>query len=416
MIHKLIDFCLRERLVVLALVAGAVLYGWHSTQTVPLDAIPDVSENQVIVLAEWLGRSPKDVEDQITYPLSVAMQTVPGARSVRGNSMFGFSFVQVTFHDSVDFYWARSRVAERMTAVGDMLPQGVVPVLAPDATALGQIYYYVLEPPPGMDLGELRSKQDFFIKYALQSVEGVSEVASIGGYVRQYQVEVDPDRLRYHDVPLGEVIEAVRASNIDVGAKTVETGGMEFLVRGRGFIGSGKTIEETIGEIEDTVILTRDGIPVRVRDVAQVQTGPAFRDGALDLNGREAVGGVVVMRYRENPRAVIQRVEERIRSLEAELDGIKIHGIYDRSILINETVATLTDALGQQVLITIVVVLLFLLHVRASLVVAITLPIAVSEPTFVTFRSTPPVRFVVPAYTGSPGLTSTGTDSPVRLA
>ena len=377
MIHKLIDFCLRERLVVLALVAGAVLYGWHSTQTVPLDAIPDVSENQVIVLAEWLGRSPKDVEDQITYPLSVAMQTVPGARSVRGNSMFGFSFVQVTFHDSVDFYWARSRVAERMTAVGDMLPQGVVPVLAPDATALGQIYYYVLEPPPGMDLGELRSKQDFFIKYALQSVEGVSEVASIGGYVRQYQVEVDPDRLRYHDVPLGEVIEAVRASNIDVGAKTVATGGMEFLVRGRGFIGSGKTIEETIGEIEDTVILTRDGIPVRVRDVAQVQTGPAFRDGALDLNGREAVGGVVVMRYRENPRAVIQRVEERIRSLEAELDGIKIHGIYDRSILINETVATLTDALGQQILITIVVVVLFLLHVRASLVVAVTLPIAV---------------------------------------
>jgi copper/silver efflux system protein len=198
MIHKLIDFCLRERLVVLALVAGAIFYGWHSTQTVPLDAIPDVSENQVIVLAEWLGRSPKDIEDQITYPLSVAMQTVPGARSVRGNSMFGFSFVQVTFHDSIDFYWARSRVAERMTALGDMLPEGVVPVLAPDATALGQIYYYVLEPPPGMDLAELRSRQDFFIKYALQSVEGVSEVASIGGYVRQYQIEVDPDRLRFH--------------------------------------------------------------------------------------------------------------------------------------------------------------------------------------------------------------------------
>ncbi len=377
MIHKLIDFCLRERLVVLALVVAAILYGWYSTHSVPLDAIPDVSENQVIVLAEWLGRSPKDVEDQITYPLSVAMQTVPGARSVRGTSMFGFSFVQVTFHDSVDFYWARSRVAERMTALGDTLPEGVVPVLAPDATALGQIYYYVLEPPPGMDLAELRSRQDFFIKFALQSVEGVSEVASIGGYVRQYQIEVDPDRLRYHDIPLSEVIEAVRASNIDVGAKTVETGGMEFLVRGRGFIGSGKNVQGTIEDIENTVILTRDGIPVRVRDLAQVQTGPAFRDGALDLNGQEAVGGVVVMRYRENPRAVIQRVEERIRSLEAELDGIKIHGIYDRSILINETVATLTDALGQQVLITIVVVLLFLLHVRASLVVAITLPIAV---------------------------------------
>ena len=377
MIHKLIDFCLRERLIVLALVAAAIVYGWQSTREVPLDAIPDIGENQVIVLAEWLGRSPKDMEDQITYPLSIALQAVPGARSVRGTSMFGFSFVQVTFDDSVDFYWARSRVAEQLTTVGGMLPEGVTPTLAPDATALGQIYYYVLEPPPGMDLAELRSKQDFFIKYALQSVEGVSEVASIGGYVRQYQIEVDPDHLRYQDVTLDQVIQAVDASNIDVGAKTVESGGMEFLVRGRGFIGSGKTRQETIRDIEKTVILTRDGVPLRVRDVAAVQTGPAFRDGALDLNGEEAVGGVVVMRYRENPRAVIRRVEERIRSLEGELDGIRIRGIYDRSVLINETVATLTDALGQQILITIVVVVLFLLHVRASLVIAVTLPIAV---------------------------------------
>ena len=192
MIKKILDFCIRERLIVLIAIVGVVGYGWYATKQVPLDAIPNVGENQVIVLTEWMGRSPKDMEDQITYPLSVALQAVPGAKSVRGKSMFGFSFVQVTFADSVDFYWARSRVAEQLTTVSGSLPDGVTPTLAPDATALGQIYYYVLEPPAGMDLAELRSKQDFFIKYALQSVDGVAEVASIGGYERQYQIEVDP--------------------------------------------------------------------------------------------------------------------------------------------------------------------------------------------------------------------------------
>jgi Cu(I)/Ag(I) efflux system membrane protein CusA/SilA len=377
MIHKLVDFCIRERLVVLLASVAVVAYGWYSTQQVPLDAIPNVGENQVIVLSEWPGRSPKDMEDQITYPLSVALQAVPGAKNVRGKSMFGFSFVQVTFDDGVDFYWARSRVAEQLTTVSGTLPEGVTPRLAPDATALGQIYYYVLEPPPGMDLGELRSKQDFFIKYALQSVDGVAEVASVGGYVRQYQIEVDPDALRYHNIPLSRVIDAVRASNIDVGAKTVESGGMEFIVRGKGFIGSGKTEQETLQQIEDTVVLTRDGVPVRVRDLAQVQTGPAFRDGALDFNGQEAVGGIVVMRYRENPRDVIQRVTQKIESLQSELGGIKIHGIYDRTLLIDETVATLSGSIAQETLITIVVMVMFLLHVRASIVIAITLPMAV---------------------------------------
>lgn len=377
MIRKILDFCIRERLVVLIAAVAVLAYGWYATQSVPLDAIPNVSENQVIVLAEWPGRSPKDMEDQVTYPLSVALQAVPGSKSVRGKSMFGFSFVQVTFDDSVDFYWARSRVAEQLTTISGSLPEGVTPQLGPDATALGQIYYYVLEPPPGMDLAELRSKQDFFIKYALQSVDGVAEVASIGGYEKQYQIEVDPDKLRYHDIPLSKVIEAVRASNIDVGAKTVETGGMEFIVRGKGFIGSGKSEPETVRQIENTVVLAREGVPVRVRDLAQVQIGPAFRDGALDFNGREAVGGVVVMRYRENPREVIHRLQQKIESLQPELDGIKIHGIYDRTLLIDETVATLTEALGQETLITIVVMVLFLLHVRASIVIAITLPMAV---------------------------------------
>ncbi len=377
MIKTILDFCLRERLIVFIVSVVVVTYGWHSMKQVPLDAIPNVSDNQVIVLTEWIGRSPKDMEDQITYPLSVALQAVPGSKSVRGKSMFGFSFVQVTFDDGVEFYWARSRVAEQLTTVSGTLPEGVTPRLAPDATALGQIYYYVLQPPPGMDLAELRSKQDYFIKYSLQSVDGVAEVASIGGYVRQYQVEVDPDALRYHNIPLSKVINAVKESNIDVGAKTVESSGMEFIVRGIGFIGSGKTEAETLEQIENTVVLSREGVPVRIRDVAQVQTGPAFRRGALDYNGQEAVGGVVVMRYGENPRDVAERVKQKIAALESELDGIKIHGVYDRTELIDETVATLSHALQHEIAITIAVMVLFLLHVRASIVIAITLPMAV---------------------------------------
>ena len=377
LVNKILDFCIHERLIVFLASLAFIIFGWLATQTVPLDAIPNVGENQVIVLTEWMGRSPKDIEDQITYPLSIALQSVPGSKSVRGKSMFGFSFVQVTFEDSVDIYWARSRVVEQLTTVTGTLPEGVTPVLAPDATALGQIYYYVLEPPEGMDLAELRSKQDFFVKYSLQSVEGVAEVASIGGYVRQYQIEIDPDKLRYHAITLSTVINAVKAANIDVGAKTVESGGMEYIVRGKGFIGSEKTEEETIEQINQTVVRTRDGIPLRVQDVAQVQTGPAFRRGALDWNGQEAVGGVVVMRHGENPRTVIERVKKKIKTLEAELGGIKIIGIYDRTILIDETVATLTGALFQEILITIAIMVLFLLHVRASLIIAITLPMAV---------------------------------------
>ena len=377
MIHSIVNFCIHERLVVLLVTLAVIAYGWYSFREVPIDAIPNVSENQVIVLTDWPGRSPKDIEDQITYPLSVALQSVAGAESVRGKSMFGFSFVQVTFADNVDFYWARSRVSEQLSTIGNQLPEGTSPVLAPDATALGQIYYYVLDPPPGMNLAEARSKQDYVIKYALQSVDGVAEVASIGGHVKQYQVEIDPDKLRIHKVPLSKVLNAVRNSNIDVGAKTIESSGMEYLVRGIGFIGAGKTNAQTIEQIEQTVIATKGNLPITIRDVAAVQLGPAFRRGALDWNGSEAVGGVVVMRYGENPRQVIERVKARIESLEPELGGIKIHGVYDRTQLVDETVATLTGALAQQIAITIAVIVLFLLHVRASLVVATTLPVAV---------------------------------------
>lgn len=377
MIVRLLDFCIRERLLVLVLAAAALIWGWHSLQQVPLDAIPNVGENQVIVLAEWPGRSPKDMEDQVTYPLSSALQGTPGARSVRGRSMFGFSFVQVTFDDRTDFYWARSRVSERLLSAAGLLPEGVRPVLAPDATALGQIFYYVLEPPEGMDLAELRSKQDFVVRYALQSVDGVAEVASIGGYVRQYQVDADPAALQFHGIQLSRLIDAVRESGVDVGAKTMESGGIEYLVRGRGFLGSGRSEQETIREIEQTVIESRDSVAVRIGDVATVQCGPAFRDGALDFNGRESVGGIVVMRYRENPRDVIQRVLARIPKIEAELRGVRIRPVYDRTLLIDETVATLTQSIAQEIVITVVVMVLFLLHVRASLVIAVTLPLAV---------------------------------------
>ncbi|MFQ5731385.1 MAG: efflux RND transporter permease subunit, partial [Planctomycetaceae bacterium] len=377
MLRAILSFCIRERLIVLVIVAVAVGYGWYATQNVPIDAIPNVGENQVIVLTEWPGRSPKDVEDQITYPLSIALQSVPGAKSVRGKSMFGTSFVQVTFEDNTDFYWARSRVSEQLGTVSSKLPDGVTPTLGPDATALGQIYYYALEPPPGMNLAELRSLQDYVIKYELQSVDGVAEVASVGGYVRQYQIEIDPDKLRFHNLPLSKVVVAVKSSNLDVGAKTVESGGMEFIVRGKGILGHDQDPAKVIKDIEATVIVSRNGVPVRIRDVAQVQLGPEFRRGAVDLNGSETVGGVVVMRHGENPRDVIERVKERIAAIQPSLKGVKVRGIYDRTLLIDETVGTLTNALRDEILITMVVILLFLLHVRASIVVAVTLPVTV---------------------------------------
>lgn len=377
MLRPLIEFCVRQPLLT---VIGALLvaaFGGYCAMAVPIDAIPNVGENQVIVFTEWPGRSPKDVEDQVTYPLSVALLTVPHAESVRGKSMFGYSFVQVTFADGTDFYWARSRVLERLGTAVSALPAGVTPTLGPDATALGQVLYYVLEGPPGMNLAELRSLQDYVIRYELQSVQGVSEVASVGGYVRQYQIEVSPDALRFHDVPLERLIAAVQSSNIDVGAKTAEAGGMEYVIRGRGFIGQDNDIYQALEDIEKTVVISRSGVPVRIRDLAQVQVGPEFRSGAIDLNGSEAVGGIVVMRFGENPREVIERVREKIRQIEPSLQGVKIIPVYDRTGLINETIATLTGALREELIITAAVIILFLLHFRASLVVAVTLPMAV---------------------------------------
>ncbi|WDQ17055.1 efflux RND transporter permease subunit [Rhodopirellula sp. P2] len=378
MLNLIIRFCVKEPWLVVLLTIGLSVAGWVSFKSIPIDAIPNIGENQVIVLTPWPGRSPKDIEDQVTYPLSVSLLAVPGAESVRGKSMFGYSFVQVTFKDEIDFYWARSRVSEQLGSAASQLPDGVVPQLGPDATGLGQVYYYTLEPPDeGMGLAELRSMQDFVVKYELQAVEGVSEVASIGGYVRQYQIEVDPDKLRFHNVSLDRLAMAIKGSNLDVGAKTVETTGMEFIVRSKGFLGSGGDKDKAVEDIEDTVIMQRDGVPVRVRDIANVQIGPDFRRGALDYNGAEAVGGVVVMRYGENPRVVIDRVKEKIAAITPSLQGVTIHGVYDRSGLIDETMATLTHALRDEIIITAIIILLFLLHIRSSFVVAICLPAAV---------------------------------------
>lgn len=379
MVAAVIRWCLENRFLVLLLSAAAVVAGYYCLTNTPVDAIPDIGEKQVIVFADWPGRSPEDVENQVTYPLTVSLQGTPGVKSIRSMSGFGFSMVFVIFRDDADYYWARSRVLERMNGAATKLPAEVTPVLGPDATALGQVFWYTLE-ADGADLAQLRSLQDWYVRYQLQSVEGVSEVASVGGFVKQYQVDVEPDKLRAHRVLLPEVYEAVRRSNIDVGAKTVENNGFEFFVRGVGFV---KSVED----IENVVIRQEGGTPIFVKNVARVTLGPEFRRGALDNAGREAVGGVVVMRYGENPLKVIERVKAKLAEIEPGLritlsDGrrvpVTVTPFYDRTVIVNETIATLHEALTEEALAVAAVVLIFLLHVRSSLTILPTLPLSVA--------------------------------------
>jgi Cu(I)/Ag(I) efflux system membrane protein CusA/SilA len=370
MVQRLIRFAtLSPWMMILgALVVGG--FGWSAMRETPVDAFPDISENQVIVYTQWMGRSPLDVENQITYPLSTDLQGIPGVRDIRAMSGFGFSQIYVVFEDDVDFYWSRTRVLERLASLQGKLPAGATPQLGPDATALGQIFWYVLD-APGMDLAAQRSLQDYVIRYALQEVDGVAEVASAGGLVRQYQIDVDPNRLKAHDVTIGDVIGAVRRGNIDVGAKTIESSGLEMIVRGLGFI-------KHEGDVENLVVKARDGTPIFVRDVANVNVGPDFRRGVLADGGGERVGGVVTMRFGANPRDVIQGVKAKIAEVETGLpEGVRIVPFYDRTQLIDETMGTLNEALVQELFITIMVVVLFLLHLRTSLIVAVTLPLAV---------------------------------------
>jgi len=366
---------------------------------IPVDAIPDIGVNQQIVFSEWAGRSPKDVEDQITYPLTTALLGIAGVETVRSSSAFGFSTIYVIFEDDVEFYWARSRVLEKLASLPPgTVPDSVSPTLGPDATALGQVFWYTLEGRDpetgellgGWDLHELRSIQDWTVRYALQAVDGVAEVASIGGYVQEYQVDVDPQALRAHNVTLDQVARAVAGSNLDVGARTVEINRVEYLVRSIGFI-------EELRDIEEAVVTVREHAPIRVRDVARVGLGPAQRRGALDDAGAEVVGAVVVARFGANPLQTIEAVKARIAEIQPGLprkqldDGrisqVTIAPFYDRTTLIHETLETLSTALWQQILITIIVVLILLRDIRSSVLISAMLPIGVLA-TFVMMRAT----------------------------
>ncbi|MGE0405138.1 MAG: efflux RND transporter permease subunit, partial [Candidatus Korobacteraceae bacterium] len=369
MINSLIEWSLKNRFLVILAYLLLAAWGYWALLKTPVDAIPDLSENQVIIFTDWPGRSPQEVEDQITYPLTVNLQGLPGVRTVRSSSAFGFSMINVIFQDDVDVYFARTRVLERLSLASSFLPAGVVPSLGPDATGVGQVFWYTVEGP--YDPGTLRSIQDWFIRYQLNSVPGVAEVASIGGFVRQYQIDVDPVKLRGYGLPIKNVFEAVQRSNNNVGAKVLESNDMEFVVRGLGLI-------QSEADLEDIVIASSQGTPVYVRNVASVQIGPEFRRGVLDKNGKEAVGGVVIARYGANAREVIDAIKAKINSLVPGLpSGVKIVPFYDRSSLINHAVATLEDALTEEIILVTLAHVIFLWHFRSILIVTLPLPLAV---------------------------------------
>ena len=364
----------RNPLLTILLVAGLAVWGWLSLRKAPLDAIPDLSDAQVIVFTEWMGRSPDLVEDQITYPISTSLLSAPGVSYVRGQSMFGMSFVYVIFEDGTDLYWARSRVLEYLNEAQARLPEGVMPVLGPDATGVGWIFEYALVDDSGRhDLAQLRSIQDWNIRYALESVPGVAEVASVGGFEKQYQVVVDPVKLRAYDVMLHDVMGAIRRSNQDVGGQVLEVAGHEHVVRGRGYVKSLKDLETV------PVKLGKDGVPVFVRDVGVVAIGPDARRGIAELDGRgEVTGGIVIMRYGENALDVIDGVKARIAEIERTLpEGVRIQVTYDRSGLIRSSIDTLRRTLIEEMVVVSIVIFVFLLHARSTLIPIVTIPIGI---------------------------------------
>lgn len=374
MINAIINGSLRNRFMVLLAVVVLAVAGFWSFKNIPLDAIPDLSDVQVIVFTEFPGQAPQVVEDQVTYPLTTAMLAVPHTKVVRGYSFFGLSFVYIIFEDGTDMYWARSRVLEYLNYANERLPQGVNPSLGPDATGVGWVYEYALVDRSGKhDLAQLRSLQDWYLRYPLQTVPGVSEVASVGGYVKQYQVEVNPNALLAYGIPLSKVKHAIRRSNNDVGGRLIEMAETEYMVRGLGYI-------RTLDDIQSIPVgIDNNGTPVRLQDVAQVQIGPELRRGVVELNGQgEVAGGVVIMRYGENAQTTIQGVREKLQELTQGLpEGVEIVPVYDRGALIERAVDTLNTALVQELIIVCVLVGLFLLHLRSSLVIVITLPLAV---------------------------------------
>lgn len=374
MIDAIINAAIKDRFMVLMAALIISIIGFWSLVNTPLDAIPDLSDVQVIIFTKYPGQAPQVVEDQVTYPLTTAMLSVPKSKVVRGYSFFGFSFVYIIFEDGIDMYWARSRVLESLNYVSDKLPKGITPTLGPDATGVGWVYEYALIDKTGKhDLAQLRSLQDWYLRYPLQTVAGVSEVASVGGYVKQYQVEVNPNALLAYSIPLQKIKHAIMRSNKDVGGRMIEMAETEYMVRSRGYIRSLEDLKSI------PVGVDNNGTPIRVQDVAYVHMGPELRRGVVDLNGEgEVAGGVVVMRYGENALATIQGVKRKLEELKKGLpDGVEIIPVYDRSSLIERAVASLQNALFQEIVIVSIVVMLFLLHLRSSLIAIITLPLGI---------------------------------------
>ena len=398
--NKIIRFCLENKLIVTLATLFVIVWGimvapfdWDlksiPRSPVSVDAIPDIGENQQIVFTKWSGRSPKDVEDQITYPLTVSLLGIPGVKTIRSFSFFGYSSIYVIFKEDVEFYWSRSRILEKLSSLAPgTIPEGLSPTLGPDATALGQVFWYTIEgrdkdgnPTGGWDLDEIRSVQDWYVRYALQGAEGVSEVASIGGFVKEYQIDINPDALRAYNVSLSDVINAVRKSNVDVGARTIEVNNVEYVVRGLGFI-------KSLKDIEQVAVGIREGnVPIQIKDIANVHLGPALRRGALDKDGAEVVGGVVVVRYGENPLSTIKNVKAKIKEIEPGMPSktladsttskLTIVPFYDRTGLIYETLDTLNSALTEEILVTIIVVIVMVMHLLSSVLISALLPLAI---------------------------------------
>lgn len=372
MVEKLIAFSLRNRFLVLLL--AILLFGWgiYAVKTSKIDAIPDLSENQVIVFTEWMGRSPQIIEDQVTYPLVTNLQGLPQVKYVRANSMFGMSFIYIIFNDDTDIYWARSRVLERLSAIGNALPPGVTPTMGPDGTGVGHVLWYTLD-APGTDLGEQRAVQDWYIKFALQNVPGVSEIASFGGFQKEYQISVDPNKLSYYKLSVADLLRAVNANNNEAGGRKFEMSGIGYIIKTTGYL-------KSVQDLENLSIVTRNSIPVKVKDVATVQMGGESRLGIFDYNGRgEAVGGIVVLRYGENADEVIKRVKEKMTEVSKGLPGgMKFNIVYDRGELIEESISSIKHTLIEEMIVVSLIVFVFLFHWRSAVSIIIQIPITIA--------------------------------------
>lgn len=372
MINQLISLSLKHRYIVLLI--AVALFGWgiYAVKENPIDAIPDLSENQVIVFTEWQGRSPQVMEDQVTYPLVSNLQGIPKVKAIRATSMFGMSFVYIVFEDKADIYWARSRVLERLNYAQRLLPQGIVPTLGPDGTGVGHILWYTLD-AKGMDLGEQRALQDWYVKLGLQTVPGVSEVASFGGFEKQYQVTIDPHKLNYYNIPLSQVLKSIKNNNNDVGGRKFEMNSTGYIVRGLGYI-------KSLTDVENIPVGAINTIPVRIKDIATVQMGGDERLGIFDQNGTgEAVGGIVVMRYGENADKVIHAVKTKMADIQRGLPaGVKFKIAYDRSELIESAIGSVKRTLIEEMITMSIIVILFLLSFKSALSIIIQIPVTIA--------------------------------------